>query len=933
MAPTAFLPPSAPFLPRSRAPPRSVSHRITPVAQANPFDSDFTLPHSSSTHTSQSSKAASNLSVGQRRTEFKRREQSAAAAAKDEDEDAERREEMAGEKISSADLFGIVDMPRSERAVPVNGKSVVSTANSASDKIRRKPKAKVSAKSADKAQEKPRKKPREKLKHSTSALSAPAPVSPIASRSEVASESRRRRVLPVKAEDKTLRIQDLVSHAKHGIGRFRGLERTSVKQAGPGRCAIQEYAVLEYRDGDVYVPLSHLELVRKLNPAECKLVDKLDLISGASSFPSRIGRRKKSSYAARCRTRSKIRQQLVNLHGLYAQRSTLQREPFPINVEKEREFCDACSFALTPDQEVATSQVLSDMSVNPRPMDRLLCGDVGFGKTEVALRAAFRALAAGRQVAILAPTTILAQQHFETFLQRFNAYEKEITVACLTRFVSRKVVMAAREKIATGELRVAIGTHMMLNDHFKFEDLGLLIVDEEHRFGVNQKEKIRARYRGVDTLFLSATPIPRTLHLALSGLRDASVLRTPPPGRKPVITRVYPSGAGVVREAIGREMQRGGQTFFVVPRIEGIEAAAEWVEQLFPTLRVLIAHGSIADLERRIWSFAQHEYDVLVCTTIIENGINMPRVNTVIIQDAGRFGLAQLHQLRGRVGRSDVQAFAWILHCQQNGPNAISALDRLRALETYSDLGSGFAIAQRDMEMRGVGTVLGVEQHGNSTVGSEEYAKMLSEELEHARTGKPIPISLPVAESVEVFLPVASFIPGDYIQDADEKMSAYGLLSGAKKTRTLRAIARNMQEQYGELPAPTRRHISVLELKLFAKMLGISRICTERQHVILDWPLEEVAFSRLITFLPDKQSRGRFEQLISDERVVVRGLGICSGDVQLGKLHMFLQCFCKTAAGFAQRKESLSPDVHLVESLQEVSISTMKGMDKTIRGN
>lgn len=345
-----------------------------------------------------------------------------------------------------------------------------------------------------------------------------------------------------------------------------------------------------------------------------------------------------------------------------------------------------------------------------------------------------------------------------------------------------------------------------------------------------------------------------------------------------------------------------------MPRIDGIEDSASWVRDLFPDLRVLVAHGQCPDLERRIWAFSQHEYDVLVCTTIIENGINMPDVNTVIVQDAGRFGLAQLHQLRGRVGRSDIQAYAWMLYSHHPFSRNGNSMNRLMALEKNSSLGSGFAIAQRDMEMRGVGTVLGVEQHGNSTIDADEYAQMLAEELESARTNKPVPISLPEpVASTEVLLPVASMIPDSYISDFDEKMVVYSALSNAKTQSQLLEIMQGMERQFGPLPSPSRRHVSILELKLCAKLLGITRIFTERQHVIIDWRISEEAFKRVAAFLPNEQARKRCQHVFPEERIFIRGLGICSGDVQLTTLRSYIDCISKAAAGLIGKRRTKEP--------------------------
>lgn len=696
-----------------------------------------------------------------------------------------------------------------------------------------------------------------------------------------------------------IKVGDFVNHERHGIGRFLGLERTrnSVEDSNQ---VIQEYAVIEYRDGDVFVPLSHFDLIHRLPEAEAKRVTRLDVISSSSAFPGAASsRNRRSSFLAKQRTREKIRRQIVNLHGMYAQRTSFEREPFPSDEKAEKQFFQLCNFTLTNDQREATTQILKDLSQRRQPMDRLLCGDVGFGKTEVAMRAAFRVLNAGKQVIVMAPTTILSQQHFESFKTRLHQYDESINVACFNRFVSRKIVNQSRQDVADNIIRVAIGTHMLLGDRMTFPNLGLLIVDEEHRFGVNQKEKLRARYKHVDTLFLSATPIPRTLHLSLSGLRDASVLRTPPAGRKPVVTKVSKVGSGLVRNAIQKEIDRDGQVFYVVPRIEGIESVLQWIEDLFDpgAIRVLIAHGSSTDLEHRIWSFAQREYDVLLCTSVIENGIDMPSVNTIIVQDASRFGLAQLHQLRGRVGRGDIQAYAWMLYIEESA-QSLPTVQKLKALEENSQLGAGFALAQKDMEMRGFGTILGVEQHGNNSVGAEEYARMLAEELEYARTGKPIPLKLPPTSSVEVLIPLASYIPDDYVTNFEEKMSLYKRMSDCKSHQELHALSRRIEEKFGPLPPETSKHFTLIHVKILARQLGIRKIMAQRQHVILDWPIEAAALKRLVTFLPDKVSRDRCEHIEVEERVVIRGLGITSGDVQVTKLLMILDSFTQSAEGF-----------------------------------
>lgn len=711
----------------------------------------------------------------------------------------------------------------------------------------------------------------------------------------------------------SLRVGGLVMHAKHGVGRFRGLERKSEHDGFP-----QEFVVLEYSDGDVYVTLSQLDSLRSLTNAEAQRITKLDAVSGSTDYSDASShqqlRARRSRFHAREKARQRIREQLVNLHGLYAARDSVQRTPYKAFPEEESAFASECDFSLTPDQQSAVNEVYRDLSQKTRPMDRLLCGDVGFGKTEVALRAAFRVLMAGRQVAILAPTTILAQQHYDTFKSRFEGTELGRQIACLTRFVKRKNILEARARIESGEARIVVGTHMLLGDSVVFQDLGLFVVDEEHRFGVNQKEKLRCKHREVDTLFLSATPIPRTLHLALSGLRDTSVLKSPPPGRKAVQTKVAVSGPGVVRKAIALELDRDGQVFYVVPRIEGIEAVANWIQDLFPDAKVLVAHGSHKDLEQRIWAFASGRYDILVCTSIIENGINLPRVNTLLVQDAVRFGMAQLHQLRGRVGRCDKQAYTWLLYSKKPTLGSSQATERLYALQRFSGLGAGFAIAQRDMEMRGVGTVLGVEQHGNSALDTKEYSKILIEELESAKTGAEVPLTLPSAVNCEIFLPVATFIPDTYVPELEEKMAIYGKLSRATTMRALATLAQELKDARGPLPMNVQQHIAVLRLKLLSRRLGIRRIILERQHVVLDWPIREASVRRLIAFITDRRTQMRFECIEPDERVVVRGLGLCTGEVQLAKLLTWLGTFAKAAANFKRDSGPPAPGSSIVNT-------------------
>lgn len=831
--------------------------RVPRAAAADDDDSEFMLPASARDATSRA--ARPRTTVGDIRLMQKRTERQPAPPFNDEEDEA-RRVQLAGEQLSAADLFGTAAPPVSAPAAPPAPRRRAGSGTTADNT--RYPDARASM--------------------------------PLAG-----------------ADGHYLTPGAIVSHARHGFGRFRGLERTieTREETGLPRAVAQssEFVVLEYRDGDVYVPLAHLDLISKV--AAGAMPAKLDLLSARPntqfSGVSNL-RRRRAKHAARVKTRARIRQQLVNLNALYSTRLKLKRTPFPVNEEAEMLFNESCGFTLTPDQIRASAEVLDDLSVSWRPMDRLLCGDVGFGKTEVAMRAAFRVLSAGMQVAFLAPTTILAHQHYETIRARLARHFPDVEVACLTRFVKRKKLLEYRERLASGHISVAVGTHILLTNSINIKTLGLLICDEEHRWGVNQKERLRERYSGVDTLFLSATPIPRTLHLALSGIKDTSVLAKPPPGRKAVITRVVQSGAGVIRSAIEKEVKRKGQVFYVVPRIAGIEDTAQWLRELIPDLRVVVAHGSNSDLEQRVWSFAQSQYDVLVCTTVIENGINLPKVNTLIVQDAGQFGLAQLHQLRGRVGRCDVQAYAWLLFARSTVGAQSVAEKRMNTLEKHSQLGAGFVIAQKDMEMRGVGTVLGVEQHGNNSVNVDEYSQMLAEELAFARTGHPIPLSLPNTDRCEVFLPVAAFIPTEYISDTELKMFAYSSMSSAKTLEQLKSVANMLEAKFGSLPTSTRLHISLLEVKILAKSLGISKVYTERQHVVLDWSVSAETFEYLVDSIVEQRVRARFELTEEIEKVYVRGLGICQGDIQLAKMREYLMHFAAVAKGIQTREKPSS---------------------------
>jgi len=530
----------------------------------------------------------------------------------------------------------------------------------------------------------------------------------------------------------------------------------------------------------------------------------------------------------------------------------------------------------TTDQLKAVQDVKRDME-SDRPMDRLVCGDVGFGKTEVAIRAIFKAVTAGKQVALLAPTTILTQQHYHTLKERFAPYP--IQVGLLNRFRTAEERRDIQRRLATGELDVVVGTHQLLGKGVTFRDLGLLVVDEEQRFGVNQKEKIKSLRTQVDVLTLSATPIPRTLYMGLSGIREMSLITTPPPSRRPIKTHLAPYDPETVRSAIRQELDRGGQVFYVVPRVEGIEELAASLREMVPGGRLAIAHGQMdeSELEPTMLTFSNGEADILVCTTIIESGLDIPRVNTILIEDSHRFGLGQLYQLRGRVGRAGIQAHAWLFYPKQRTLTE-TARQRLRAIQEFTQLGSGYQLATRDMEIRGVGNLLGAEQSGQmEAIGFDLYMEMLEESLREIR-GQEIP----QVDDTQIDLNLTAFIPSDYIPDLDQKMSAYRAIAATKSKQELNQIAAEWSDRYGPIPTAADQLLRVMELKHLAKKLGFSRIKPEsKQHVIIETQMEEPAWNLLVANLPE-HLRSRF--VYSPGKVTVRGLGVLNANQQLENL-------------------------------------------------
>jgi transcription-repair coupling factor (superfamily II helicase) len=668
---------------------------------------------------------------------------------------------------------------------------------------------------------------------------------------------KRRRAASKQVDPNKLQPGDYVVHKNHGVGRFLKLESLTINRE------TREYLVLQYADGLLRVA-----------------ADQLSSLSRFRGAGDQVPQLNKMSNKAWEKTKSKVRKAVkkvaFDLLQLYAQRSQQQGFAFPPDQPWQEELEDSFPYQPTTDQLKAVQDVKRDME-SPRPMDRLLCGDVGFGKTEVAVRGIFKAVTAGKQVALLAPTTILTQQHYHTLKERFAPYP--IQIGLLNRFRTAEERKDILQRLATGELDVVVGTHQLLGKGVQFKDLGLLVVDEEQRFGVNQKEKIKTLRTQVDVLTLSATPIPRTLYMALSGVREMSLITTPPPSRRPIKTHLAPYDPEMVRTAIRQELDRGGQVFYVVPRVEGIEETASQLREMVPGVRLAIAHGQMpeGELESTMLTFSNGEADILVCTTIIESGLDIPRVNTILIEDAQKFGLSQLYQLRGRVGRAGIQAHAWLFYPKQSQLSD-TARQRLRAIQEFTQLGSGYQLAVRDMEIRGVGNLLGAEQSGQmDAIGFDLYMEMLEEAIREIR-GQEIP----QVDDTQIDLNLTAFIPADYIPDLDQKMSAYRAVASAQSKQELTQIAADWSDRYGTIPTAALQLIRVVELKQIARKLGFSRIKPEgNQHVVLETPMEEPAWNLLKDNLPN-HLHSRF--VYSPGKVTIRGLGVLNADQQLENL-------------------------------------------------
>jgi len=615
------------------------------------------------------------------------------------------------------------------------------------------------------------------------------------------------------AESFDLKPGDYVVHAEHGVGRFVGLR--SIEQGE----AKGDYMLLEYAGASkLYVPLTHMDLVQRFR-ASGDSAPQLDRMGGATWTRTKT------------RVKARMRDMAEELLKLYARRKLAKGFSFSSDSNWQREFEDAFEFTETRDQRSAIGDIKRDME-GREPMDRLLCGDVGFGKTEVVMRAAFKALGDGKQVAVLAPTTVLAFQHHETFKRRFQPFP--VRVEMLSRFVQPKELKQVVADIGEGKVDIAIGTHRLLSKDVEFKDLGLVIVDEEQRFGVKHKERLKQLKQTVDVIAMSATPIPRTLHMSLLGLRDMSVIETPPKDRLAIQTVVAPLEPGLIKSALELELNRGGQVYFVHNRVDSIWARAAQIQELVPQARVGVGHGQMgeAELERTMLRFMRHEYDILVSTTIVENGLDIPLANTMIIENADRYGLSDLYQLRGRVGRSNRRAYAYLL-VQPDTELSETARKRLAAMKEFSELGAGFKIAALDLELRGAGNLLGGEQHGHiNAVGFDMYVRMLEESVRELK-GEEVPLEVHAALNLALDIR----IPADFIADENQRLRAYRRIAASKDADERDRLAKELADRYGPLPEAVNNLLDYSALKSMAEKLGIERI--DRRHGALQIKFHE----------------------------------------------------------------------------------------------
>ena len=636
---------------------------------------------------------------------------------------------------------------------------------------------------------------------------------------------------------------DFIVHVDHGIGVYKELAHLNAGGAE------NDFLLIAYQDGDkLYVPVDKLEKVQKYMGLEGQEPE-VDKLGG------------KSWERAKKKARESAEKMAEELLDLYAIRQVGEGYSFTPPDHYFQEFETTFAFEETPDQVKAIEDVLDDMT-SKRPMDRLICGDVGYGKTEVALRAAFKAVMDGKQVAMLVPTTVLAEQHHESFHERFEGFP--VNVASLSRFKSAAQQKAILNGIKKGSIDIVIGTHRLLQEDVVFKDLGLLIIDEEHRFGVRHKERLKKLRTSVDVLTLTATPIPRTLHMALAGIRDLSTIETPPQDRRAIETYVTNYDEFAIREAIYRELSRNGQVFFVHNYVQTIQQMAARLAVLVPEARISVAHGQMRerDLERVMLDFIHKKIDVLVCTTIIESGLDIPAANTIIINRADKFGLAQIYQLRGRVGRSSEQAYAYLII---PGETLITrdAQKRLRALLDFSELGAGFKIALNDLQIRGGGAILGSSQSGHiAAIGYELYLELLEKAIKSMKADE----SQAEAIETEINLPVSVFLPEDYICDTDQRLIAYKRLATLADEQSIEDLAGEWRDRYGPLPETVKSLILMAMMRLLLKRLKVVRLDGDAENFILSfaqgvdiWPVISFFEQKKLNFAPESERKLKVE--------------------------------------------------------------------------
>ena len=647
-----------------------------------------------------------------------------------------------------------------------------------------------------------------------------------------------------------LTIGSPVVHIDHGVGRYLGLETLDIDGQKT------EFLTLGYQDeAKLYVPVSSLHLISRY--------------AGTDENTAPLHRLGSETWEkAKRKAAEQVRDVAAELLNIYARREAKPGFAFPEPDDAYYKFAAAFPFEETPDQQNAIERVISDMT-QPRAMDHLICGDVGFGKTEVAMRAAFLAVHAGKQVAVLVPTTLLAQQHAETFRDRFA--ELPVNVDSISRFRTKKEQTEVIEKLAAGTVDIVIGTHALIQDGIKFKDLGLLIIDEEHRFGVRQKEKLKSMRAEVDILTMTATPIPRTLNMAMSGMRDLTIIATPPAKRLSIKTFVRQRNDGLIKEAIQRELNRGGQVYYLHNEVKTIENTAEKLREIVPGARIAIGHGQMRerDLERVMSDFYHKRANVLVCSTIIETGIDIPNANTIIMDRADKFGLAQIHQLRGRVGRSHHQAYAYLLtpHPKALSPDANKRLD---AISEAEDLGAGFILASHDLEIRGAGELLGDEQTGNmQTIGYSLFMEMLDRAVKAIKDGKTPNLDRPLDDGTEVNLRLPALIPESYLPDVHGRLVLYKRISNASDSEQLKELQVEMIDRFGLLPESTKTLFRITELKLRAESLGIKKVDvgdkSGRFEFGQDTPVDPFSIVQLVQSEPHRYRLPTANQLSFEE--------------------------------------------------------------------